>query len=295
MSDTFASLRSALTAPILSPTKARSGCLSTGSILLDKMLSADTECALRQGDVIWFHGTSGSCRTFLAHQVLAEAANNTFFNDYCLFYDNPMSARPSADFGSHYRTRVEYLASLSVAEWLTRLNEACQSGRRCIYVLDSVNALQGNSIENARLINAQIRNICQMFNRNQSILLYISDDVNSFTPDTTRTLRDVPDKILFFEVIPFDEKYNCCTNVRITVQKRPSLSNFQREHIFTFIPNYGIDDARACFTFLFLRDVIQRTASNLFTLSRLGMQRFTFDEFVDEFDDIKSLIKPLLI
>lgn len=286
------SLRQALLAPI-NKTKTRSGCLSTGSILLDRMLSVESECAIRKGDVLWFHGTSGSCRTFLAHQILAEAANNRYFSDYLLFYDNPASTRPISDFGQKYRARVTQVASQSVAEWFDRLEGV---GGRCMYVLDSLNALCGDPVENVRLIDQKIRGICKEITRNQSILLFISDNINSFTPDTTRTLRDVPDIILYFTQPSQkqSQRYAVTTAVRIIVQKRPTLSTCPHEHVFTFIPDYGIDDAQACFDFLIRRHLITQESPISFTLSRLGMQNFTFDEFVDEFDSIKSLLKPLL-
>jgi len=295
-------LRGALRAPLLTVPKTRGGCLSTGSILLDRMLAVEQECAIRQGDVIWFHGTSGSCRTFLAHQILAEAANNTLFTDYKLFYDNPANARPSVDFGTKYKERVEFIASQTVADWLARLNTVGDDGR-CVYVLDSVNALHGEPVENAKLLNTQIRNICQEFHKNQSILLFISDNINSFTPDTTRTLRDVPDIILHFQQLPpkEEQRYSVTTDVKITVQKRATFTEYQRtsqylrEFDFTFIADYGIDDALACFNFLCIRKLIKPTPQSGFKFERLNMSCFTFEDFVEEFDDIKPLIKPLLI
>lgn len=207
-----------------------------------------------------------------------------------------MAVRPISFFGEKHRSRVEYLSSTTLDDWLTRLQEsACQE--QSVYVLDSINALQGDQQKNYQSLNTHIRDIAKQIKDTQSILLFISDDAYSFSLDTTRTLRDVPDVILHFGHPPTTNqapRYSVSTEVCLTVQKRPALSNFQREHLFSFIPDYGIDDAKACFQFLLNRNTILRRDTTRYSLPQLGMSSFTFDEFVDEFDDIKSLISTFI-
>ena len=294
---TYTYLRNALLAPTyIKPLESSSSCLSTGSILLDKMLSADRKCAIRRGDIIWFHGSSGTCRTFLAHQILAEAAATSFFDSYRLIYDNPMASRPISYFGDNHRSRVEYPSSTSLSEWLIRLREcACQE--QAVYVLDSINALQGEPRNNHQLLNSQIRDIAKQIKSAQSILLFISDDAYSYSLDTTRTLRDVPDIILHFGYAPtsgLTPRYSTSTDTLLTVQKRAALSSYQRAHCFSFIPDYGIDDAKACFQFLLHCKKIISLDTTRYSFPSLGMSSFTFEEFADEFDDIKSLVAALI-
>ncbi len=294
---TYAKLRENLLAPTsVTKTQPPVTCLSTGSILLDKMISVKGKGAIRRGDIVWFHGLSGTCRTFLAHQILAEAAQNSFFDHYRLVYDNPMAVSPISFFGEKYKSRVTNFASTTLEEWLIRLREsACQE--QTVSVLDSINALQGDQEKNFQLLNQHIRDIATKIKSSQSILLFISDDAQSFSLDTTRTLRDVPDIVLHFGLSHPPRstlQYSVVTDVEITVQKRPALSGFLCEHSFPFIPDYGIDDAKACFLRLCASKHITYSERLKYSLPALNMHHFSFDEFVDEFDDIKALIFTLL-
>ena len=202
---------------------------------------------------------------------------------------------PHSSFGKKFKRRVIHRSSRTVEDWIYRLHETvCKE--HTVYVLDSVNALQGDENNNHHYLNSCIRDIAKAVKKTQSVLLFISDTSRGISLDTSRTLRDVPDIVLHFGSVKEEQvKYSVTTDVLITVQKRPSLSNFQREHVFSFIPDYGIDDVKACFKFLLDRHTITIQCANHYSSARLGMPSFTFEEFVDEFDDIRPLIYPLLV
>lgn len=127
--------------------------LSSGVTLLNLATTNDPDCFVEKGTYDLFVGTSGSGKSFLAMQLLAEAANNPNFDGYELIYDD---AENGALFDIHQmfgrkleeRLRAprygtdgipEY--SATVEDFFFNVDDLQKDRKPFVYILDSMDSL----------------------------------------------------------------------------------------------------------------------------------------------------------
>lgn len=127
--------------------------VSSGLTLLNLATTNDPECFIEKGTYDLLVGQSGAGKSFLATQILAEAANNPNFEDYTLIYDDvehgclfdirQMFGNKLAD-----RMRPPRLdesgmpqCSSSVEDFFAFVDEWQQTKKPFIYILDSMDSL----------------------------------------------------------------------------------------------------------------------------------------------------------
>ena len=127
--------------------------LSSGSTLLNLLLSDKYDGGYVTGGYVLAMGTSRSGKSLLTLQALAEAANSDTFADYTLYHDD--SERGASDglknlFGNKTAERIKSPAydengvpqpSSQVEEFFFRIDDICDQGKPFIYVLDSFDSL----------------------------------------------------------------------------------------------------------------------------------------------------------
>ena len=145
-----ASLKERLKAKIESDNVEKSSTLSTGSILLNHAISGRDE-GLIPGHYYMLVGDSQAGKTWLAHQILAEASINPIYDSYQLILDNPergalMDVRKF--FGQRLADRLKppskQGSSRTLEEFYDNVGDVSVKGP-FIYVLDSEDALPSES------------------------------------------------------------------------------------------------------------------------------------------------------
>jgi RecA/RadA recombinase len=122
--------------------------LSTGSTLLNLALAGRANGGVQKGCYLLLVGDSSSGKTWLAFQMLAEAANNPGFDKHLLVHDNAehgalMDVRKY--FGAKLEDRLEAPsprgASTTVEEFYYNIGRLLEAGKPFVYVLDSMDAI----------------------------------------------------------------------------------------------------------------------------------------------------------
>lgn len=141
--------------PVESPPK----WLSTGSTLVNLACSGRTTKGLIGGHYYLFWGDSNSGKSWLVHSCLAEASINKEFDDYRLIYDNPEDGALmdlKRYFGTKLAERIEPPAtnkgspahSNTIEDFYYNLDDAANSDKPFIYVLDSMDSLTTEDDQN---------------------------------------------------------------------------------------------------------------------------------------------------
>lgn len=127
--------------------------LSSGVTLLNLTTTNDPDCFVEKGTYDLFVGTSGSGKSFLAMQLLAEAANNPAFDGYELVYDDAENGAlfdvPQM-FGNKLAQRLraprygddglpDY--SATVEDFFFNVDDLQKEKKPFIYILDSMDSL----------------------------------------------------------------------------------------------------------------------------------------------------------
>jgi len=126
--------------------------LSTGSTLLNLAMTGRIRGGIAKSDYVLVVGDSQAGKTWIGLTALAEAANNKHFDNYELIYDNVENgAKMELErfFGSKMAKRIrppagtrdEPVYSETVQELYYNLDDALSAKKPCIYVLDSMDAL----------------------------------------------------------------------------------------------------------------------------------------------------------
>jgi len=100
--------------------------LSLGSDLLDSFVSGKLGSAVSAGSFLWFHGSSGSGKSFHAKVVLAEAANNPTYADHRLvIFDGENGSNFNCEkfFGRKLASKLESLEAASLDHLYDALDE----------------------------------------------------------------------------------------------------------------------------------------------------------------------------
>ncbi len=123
--------------------------LSTGCSVFNLALSGHPERAVPKSTYLYLVGSSGSCKTWLTFMLFAEAARNPHFSKYRFVFDNAENGAlrdVKRYFGSSVVNRLEEpykgrVGSQLVQECYYHVELNVRRGP-CIYVLDSMDALQ---------------------------------------------------------------------------------------------------------------------------------------------------------
>jgi len=126
--------------------------LSTGLTLLNLGVCGKTNVAFRPGDYVHIVGDSSTGKSWIAGQILAEAANNEFFDGYDLIDDdieNGMSMDIEKFFGAKLAKRIKPPAgtrkdpeySTTIEELYDNIDNAHERGKPFIYIVDSMDGL----------------------------------------------------------------------------------------------------------------------------------------------------------
>ena len=119
--------------------------VSTGSTLLNLVLTDRKEAGFRKGRIVNLVGDSSAGKSFLALTVLAEAAHSPEFDDYRLIYDdaeNALCFNMEKLFGKKASKRIDTtIKSDTVQKWKKNMVRLVEEGVPFLYVLDSFDSL----------------------------------------------------------------------------------------------------------------------------------------------------------
>jgi recombination protein RecA len=118
--------------------------VSTGSSMLNLACTDNPDHGFAKGYYYLLVGTSQSGKTFLSLTCLAEASQNTNFQDHQFIYDD-VERGALMDFGKFFgeavQQRLKVIHSHTVEEFYYRLDNLARKSKPFIYVLDSMDAL----------------------------------------------------------------------------------------------------------------------------------------------------------
>jgi RecA/RadA recombinase len=112
--------------------------LSLGSDLLDLFVSGTVGKAVSAGSFLWFHGSSGSGKSFHAKVVLAEAANNPAYADHrFVIFDGENGSNFDCEkfFGRKLASKLESLEAASLDHLYDALDTIVE--KPAVIVVDS--------------------------------------------------------------------------------------------------------------------------------------------------------------
>lgn len=126
--------------------------LSTGSTLVNLAITGKHNCGFGQGTYVLFVGDTQSGKTWLALSCFAEASIDSRFDEYELIYDNAENGAMmdiEYYFGSKVAQRIRAprmakgrpVYSYFIEDFYFNLDDALDSGKKFIYVLDSIDSL----------------------------------------------------------------------------------------------------------------------------------------------------------
>jgi RecA/RadA recombinase len=286
MPDTDA-VKKALTSPALHmgpPEDAE--LLRTGSTLLDLALTGRVQGGLAMGRYFWFVGDSSSGKTFFTLTCLAEAARTKRFDNYRFIYNNVEDGALmdwTKFFGSRVAERVELVESVKATDFYHHAFKAFDGGP-CIYILDSMDGLQGDK-EEAKLkekMNAKagtkvkgdygdgkakqnsqyIRQLLAKARDSRSILIVVSqtrDNFDEYGPDKVvsggHALKYYATAQMWSSrsgIIKRTYRDNDVqTGIRVRMQiKKNRLSGKEWEAEIPIYHTYGIDNIGSCVEYL---------------------------------------------
>lgn len=133
--------------------------LKTGCTLLDLAITGRRAGGFTKGRYFWMVGDSRSGKTFLMLTCLAEASINPAFDNYRFIYDN-VEDGALMDFERYFGARMaarveppytredgEPVYSAQIEDFYYYLDDALERDRPCIYILDSMDALDSRYSE----------------------------------------------------------------------------------------------------------------------------------------------------
>jgi len=283
------------------------GGLSTGVTLINLACSGRASWGLSRGHLYLFVGDAESGKTVLALTTLAEAAASEAFADYQLIYDAPeFGALMDLQhfFGARLTQRLQAprqedgvpQPSGSVEELLFNLDDAFESGRPFVYVLDSFDALEALSeqetfdknkklhragselkasygMARAKAMSNGLRRVVSRLERTQSIVIMLAqtrDNVDPWAHDKKtraggRALRFYSTIELWTSIkgkITRDHKDKVRDlGIYINVEIRKNRQNGRHPRVVVpFYHSFGLDDLGASVDYLVDERVWKKTA-----------------------------------
>ena len=126
--------------------------ISSSCSLLNLALTDDVNHGFEAGTVVTFTGESHTAKSLIAGSILADMAYNTAFDDYDLIYmdsENGFKFEKEAFFGKLGAERIKEpdikredpSKPLTVQDMAIGINKAIRSGKKFVYVVDSLDGL----------------------------------------------------------------------------------------------------------------------------------------------------------
>lgn len=131
--------------------------LSSGLTILNLATTNHPDCFIEKGTYDLFVGQSGAGKSFLATQILAEAANNPNFDGYELIYDDVEHGclfDIEAMFGKKLASRIRApridesglpICSSTVEDFFFAVDDFQDAHKPFVYILDSMDSLTSSS------------------------------------------------------------------------------------------------------------------------------------------------------
>ena len=274
--------------------------LSTGCTLLNLAISGRADAGIARGHYLYYVGDSSSGKTWLSFSLLAEAARNRHFDKHRFVFDNAENGAlmdVQHYFGGGVAERLEPPAtegksktpvySTTVQEFYYNLT--INTRRPCIYILDSMDALNDDADEEkyaaelkfhetgtgkakipgsmgmhkAKTNSKNINRVVQALRDSGSILVVISqtrDKINAAyagqkTRGGGRALRFFAHVEAWTSVMgPIKKTYlgkerEVGADLKVDIQKN-RVSGWEGQIYVPFLKGFGIDDTGACVDFL---------------------------------------------
>jgi RecA/RadA recombinase len=244
--------------------------------LLNLACYGHTTCGIKKGHIVHLAGKASAAKTFVARYVLAGAANNPAFNGYELYYDDiehgalmdtvKFYGQKLADrmLAPAYGKNQVPIYSKDFPSFLERINKRLKAGKKLIWVVDSLDALEATNQTKmgdgkAKQYSQGLRNLMDPLIATGSILILISQaraniGGGPFEPEDIiaggRALEHYPSisvwlrKIGNLKKIIKGYEYNIGTRISARVKKN-RLSGADHTVEFPFYRSVGIDDTQA--------------------------------------------------
>ena len=143
--------------------------LSSGITMLNLATTNHPDCFVERGTYILFVGQSGAGKSYVATQLLAEAANNPLYDEYELIYDDVEHGQffdiPRM-FGNKLASRIRAprvdesgmpIYSNTVEDFFFSVDDFQNAHKPFIYVLDSMDSLTSSVSDNKFIENKEQR------------------------------------------------------------------------------------------------------------------------------------------
>lgn len=275
--------------------------LSTGITLMNCAFSGHPERGVPKGTYLYVIGDSGSSKSWLTFNLFAEAAKNPNFGQYRFIYDNVENGA-LMDVGRYFGQGVvdrleppvgtvdDPTYSETVQQFYMHLERCCRDGP-CIYVLDSMDALNDDADEDkfeaelkkyetgdgkipgsmgmakAKTNSKHINRVVKVLRDNGSILVVISqtrDKVGGMYPGQKthgggRALKFYAHLELWASVVgPIKKTYQgkdreIGATIRIDIQKN-RVCGWEGKFDYEFIKGHGVDDVGSNVAYLIEED-----------------------------------------
>lgn len=259
--------------------------LSTGITLVNLAMYGRTTGGISKGKMYRIAGRSQTGKTFLARTILAEACRRQSFDDYELIYDDvERGALMDTErfFGSKLVSRLippardktkKPLHSRYVSDFYKRLNKRLDTGKKVIWIEDSLDSLvpdvgtESKMTDGKARVNSQeLRRLLTPLDETGSILILISQvraDMHAgpsyFGPQDIVAGGMAPEFFVTGEIILRKAK---TISVKVGERNYPAgyivqahikknrISGKDRKVYFPFNPEVGLDDVGANVDFL---------------------------------------------
>jgi len=262
-----------------SPIKLDSNYLSTGITLLDLGAYGKINCGLAKGNIYRIAGNSGAGKTFLGRTILAEAAKNKEFDDYELIYDDVERGAlmdTCKFFGQRLVDRLipptktktkTPIYSKYLSDFYEKIKRKLQSGKKLIWILDSMDALNPEKETKmgdgkAKVNSQNLRKLIDPLHESGSILIMVSQAKPDMMSMFGGEIASGGTSLLFYSTLDIwlkkfktmkmtykGHKVTTGVIIRATIKKN-RLSGKDRTIYFPFSPSYGIDDIGANIDYL---------------------------------------------
>lgn len=256
---------------------------SFGLTLLNLATYGKTFGGVAKGTAMWLRGRASGGKTFLARNILCEASMNKEFQDYQLIYDDvehgalmdtekfwpPLVRRlvPPAWTQNKITKAKRPYYSKDIGEFYKRLRAKLDSGKKFIWIEDSMDALNAvtttkMSDNKAKANSQELRRLMDPLHESGSILILISQaranlndmfggDISAggraleHYPSCTVTLRKFKSLCRYHN----DKKWPVGSLIQAHVEKN-RISGFDSTIYFPIYFDYGIDDIGSCIDWL---------------------------------------------
>lgn len=244
--------------------------LSTGLTLLNLATYGNPFGGLLKGHVYRVAGSSGDGKTFLCNTIMAEAANNPNFDGYDLIYDD-IERGSLIDtmrfFGAKLSERLDIRHSRSINDFYSSLQKKLDTGQPFIWVADSMDCLNPEAETKmtdgkAKINSQELRKVIDPLYESKSMLILVSQakvDMRSMYGGLTTSGGNA---LLYYSTLDIwlkrvktlvatykEKKYPVGSLISAKIKKN-RLSGVDRNVLFPFSPDYGIDDIGSCVDFL---------------------------------------------